>query len=326
METRTELTCYSPIEAGLEDLKKRHGNVVVDVSTREGMAGAIRGRAELRAVRLNIEKIREDEKEFFLVQGRKIDATAKRLKDIIAPMEDSYDDAIKLEQRKEKEAEALKLRELEKIKRDEEDRLKAIEKARVEAEQLKIKTDREAIEKERAEILAIKEKAEAEEKARKQKIEDEDRERRIKIEDEDRQRKLKLDEEDRLRKEKIENEQRAARAEEDRLNLAIKMAKAEEDRIAKVESDKLLAIENNRLADIAKAKREQEEYEIAVAKAEREKKEEKARQVKLARELKAGGFKLLRTFCERHGSDKLFMSVSIDIENFLNDNIGAENE
>jgi len=99
-----ELTIYDAIEAGISELKQRHENVVIDVTTTKGMNEAIAGRAELRFVRLNIEKARKEGKEESLAYGRRVDAKAKEITAQILPLEENYHSAIKAEEeRKEKE-------------------------------------------------------------------------------------------------------------------------------------------------------------------------------------------------------------------------------
>lgn len=102
-----QLTIYNAIEAGLDELKRRHQNVVVDVSTSKGMSDARTSRAEVRQVRLNIEQARKEGKAESLEYGRRVDAEAKRLTAEIIPLEEQYDLPIKAgEQRKEEEKQA----------------------------------------------------------------------------------------------------------------------------------------------------------------------------------------------------------------------------
>ena len=52
----TAIAEYNATAAALADLEHRYKGVVFDVATREGMATAIKGRAELRGYRVALEK------------------------------------------------------------------------------------------------------------------------------------------------------------------------------------------------------------------------------------------------------------------------------
>lgn len=226
MDNEKSIARYSSIEAGIADLKKRHLGVVIDVSTPQGMKLAKEGRAELKDVRIRIEKARKEEKEESLAYGRLVDSEAKRITSIIEPMEEAYDSAIKKEEyrkeqervaklRAEQEAIAEKIREEERVRAEEaariqaeKDRIAAEEKKRLEEEQEKLRLEREAFELEKkaaqekidqenaritAEKKAIQEKIEAEERAERLKKETIEREARLKVENEKRQEQLKND-------------------------------------------------------------------------------------------------------------------------------------
>ena len=71
----TEIVEYSKTEAALADLATRYKGVLFDVTTREGMATAVKGRAELRGLRIALEKtrkeIKNEIKSTFTPQGSK---------------------------------------------------------------------------------------------------------------------------------------------------------------------------------------------------------------------------------------------------------------
>lgn len=96
---------YSKTDAALADLASRYKGVVFDVTTREGMEAARKGRAELRGYRVDLEKVRVEIKAPALERCRLIDAEAKRISAALEALEDPIDSTIKLEEkRKEREA------------------------------------------------------------------------------------------------------------------------------------------------------------------------------------------------------------------------------
>lgn len=102
----TAIAEYNATAAALADLEHRYKGVVFDVATREGMATAIKGRAELRGYRVALEKKRVEIKAPALERTRLIDAEAKRLTAALSALEDPIDEAIQTEQtRKERERE-----------------------------------------------------------------------------------------------------------------------------------------------------------------------------------------------------------------------------
>ncbi len=112
----TQIVEYSKTEAALADLASRYKNVVFDVATREGMATAIKGRAELRGYRVALEKTRVELKAPALERTRLIDAEAKRITAELVAMEEPIDEAIKSEEtRKEREKAEREQRERERV-------------------------------------------------------------------------------------------------------------------------------------------------------------------------------------------------------------------
>ena len=214
IEEKMEIKCYSKIEAGLEELKKKHFGVVVDVTTKEGMVMAIKGRAELRDVRLNLEDTRKKEKKFYIEFGKKIDTKAEEILEIIQPMERYYDLEIKKEDMRkedirqakikaEQEEIAAKVREEERVKKEEadkaqaeKDRIALEEKKKFEEEQAKFRAEKEKFEKEQKEI---QDKKDQEERDRLAKI----KETQDKIDAENRASQLKREEEERASKNNV---------------------------------------------------------------------------------------------------------------------------
>lgn len=101
---------FDEIAGAVAELVHRHANVVFDCAVSESFKAAIVARAELRTVRVNVEKVRVAKKEFYLVEGRKVDALAKELTAQLTPHEDRIDAQIKKEERRKEEARAEKER------------------------------------------------------------------------------------------------------------------------------------------------------------------------------------------------------------------------
>lgn len=305
METKS-IAKYSSIEAGLEDLKQRHLDVVVDVTTPQGMKTAKDGRAELRKVRLNLEEARKEEKADSLAYGRLVDSEANRIKAVIEPMEDAYDNAIKKEEQRiedeklakanaerdaalekvrlEREAyEAKLLEENRKMKaaleaqaekeRLENERIKAEEDKKLAAEKEKFRQERELFEKEKADMAAAKVKMEADKKAAQEKIDQEEKDRLAKIAKED--------------AEKKEKEAAAA---------------------------KLAAEQKSKADAIAKAELEKEEAELRSKQAVID---EEARQIKLKKQLRLDGRSMLLVFKDNYGDQEEFKLITNEIMNYF---------
>lgn len=117
--TTTAIAEYSPTAAALADLALRMANVVYDVSTPKGLAAAKADRAEVRNLRVALEKKRVEIKGPALKRCQEIDTEAKRITAELLKYETPPDDAIKAEERR-IEAERLAA-----VKR-EEDRVKDI--------------------------------------------------------------------------------------------------------------------------------------------------------------------------------------------------------
>jgi len=104
VEPVTTIAEYSETAAALATLAQKYKGVVFEVSSTAGMADAIKGRAELRGYRVNLEKTRKLIKEPALDHCRKIDTEAKRITAELEALECPIDDQIKMEEsRKERE-------------------------------------------------------------------------------------------------------------------------------------------------------------------------------------------------------------------------------
>lgn len=101
------IEAYSKTAAGLAELRTKYGGRTFDVGQRDGMRDALSARAELRGIRVNVEKLRVDLKAPLLEAGRQIDAEAKRITGELVALEDPIDAQIKTEERR-KEAEKAK--------------------------------------------------------------------------------------------------------------------------------------------------------------------------------------------------------------------------
>lgn len=97
---------YNATAAGLADLRGRLANVVYDVTTTAGMDMARKDRAEVRGLRVALEKKRVEIKAPALERSRLIDAEAKLLTAQLEALETPIDEAIKSEERRKEEAKA----------------------------------------------------------------------------------------------------------------------------------------------------------------------------------------------------------------------------
>ena len=204
----------------------------VDLTTKEGYEAGRQILASARTLRVGIETARKELKAFYLETGRKIDAEAKRLKqlvtDIEAPLQASKKAIDDEKARVKREAEEAKQREADAASKAERERIEKLQReeaAKIEKARAALQAERDKLAAERAEIEAEKERQAKAEADRLQAIEEENRKR-------------EQAEADRLQA--IEDAKAAEK-------------KAEADRIAKEKADK------EREAEIAEAKRIAEE-------------------------------------------------------------------
>lgn len=97
-EIVTEIGEYSPVAAGLAELKRKYVGVVIEVGTPSSLAYAKAARAEIRAPRYECEKIRKELKAPALAHAKLIDSEAARITAELLAIETPWDDAIKAEE------------------------------------------------------------------------------------------------------------------------------------------------------------------------------------------------------------------------------------
>lgn len=205
----TEIVEYSKTEAALADLTARYKGVLYDVTTREGMKDAVAGRAELRDLRVALEKTRKEIKEPALRRSQQIDSEARRITAALESLENPIDEQIKSETKKKEREEAERLRlEAEKVA--------AEEKARKDAEEAKMATERAELAKQRAELDKANQERLAAEAASRAKIEREETAARMVREEADRASRLKIEHEERIARQAREVEEANLKAERDK--------------------------------------------------------------------------------------------------------------
>ena len=309
----TSIEEYAKTAAALVELERRYKGVLYDVNTKDGLAAATKARAELRTLRVSLEKTRVAIKAPALKRTQEIDTEARRLTAVISGLEDPIDGQIKAEETR-KENERLA------VERAEQERVEAEQRAIREAEQRKI-------EEAQAEIRRRQEELDRAERERREKeieaariIEDQQRAARMKIEEEERKARAVRDEQDRLAR--IAREQEEAKA---------RKIREEEEARLKVERDK---IEAERRA-VGDAQRKQREEEEARAKKERdrldaeqraaeekkrkakEEEEEKQREIQRLANEKLDANAMLATFVERFGHIGEYATIVTAITEFL---------
>lgn len=99
-----EIGEYNPVAAGLAELKRKYGNIAIDVATPKALDEAKRVRAEIREPRYECEKIRKALKAPALAHAKLIDTEAARITAELLALEAPWDEAIKSEESR-KEAE-----------------------------------------------------------------------------------------------------------------------------------------------------------------------------------------------------------------------------
>lgn len=97
-EPETAISEYNPVAAGLAELRRKYGNVIVDVSTTKALDEAKKVRAEIREPRYETEKIRKALKAPALAHAKLIDTEAARITAELLEIETPWDEAIKAEE------------------------------------------------------------------------------------------------------------------------------------------------------------------------------------------------------------------------------------
>lgn len=112
----TGIVPFDPIAAALAALRQRLDKVVYDVTTPAGMAIARKDRAEIRTLRGKLETARVEVKRDALEYGRKVDATAKDIREALEALEANPDAQITAwEESKERERAAKEQAERERV-------------------------------------------------------------------------------------------------------------------------------------------------------------------------------------------------------------------
>lgn len=309
----TSIEEYSKTAMALVELERRYKGVRYDVNTKEGLVAATKARAELRTLRVALEKTRVAIKAPALKRTQEIDTEARRLTAAISELEDPIDVQIKAEEtRKENERLAAE--------RAEQERIEAEQRAIREAEQRKI-------EEAQAEIRRRQEELDRSERERRQKeleaarlIEEQQRAARMKIEEEERKARAIRDEQDRLARVAREEEEARARRkrEEEEARLKAERDKIEAERRA-VEDAQRKAREEEE----ARAKRERDKKEAEQRAAEekkrkaKEKEEEKQREIQRRANDVMDANAMLTAFIHRFGHLEEFAPVVSAITEFL---------
>lgn len=290
-----EIVEYRKTEAALAALANSYKDVVYDVTTREGMAAAKKGRAEIRSYRVDLEKTRKEVKESALRRCQVIDAEAKRITSALVALEDPIDAQIKKEeQRIEDERNANARAALA--------RVEAEERAKREAEEARLAAERAELDRQRAEIAKAEAARIAAEAEARRKIEDEERAARLRIEEQERQARLAREEEERKARQAREAEDAKLRAERQRL---------EDERRAAEE-----AARKEREAIEAKQRAEREAEE-AKQKAKRDAEEARQREILRKKNELLDGREMLSAFVARFGHREEFAAIREQIADFL---------
>jgi hypothetical protein len=280
----TAIAEYSKTEAALADLAQRYKGVLFDVSTKEGLATAVKGRAELRGYRMALEKTRVEIKAPALKRAQEIDSEARRITAELLSLETPIDDQIKADERK-KEAERVAK------EKAEADRI-AAEAARIKDAEEKVMAAQRAEIARQQEELAAKQRAQAQA----------DAEARLKIADEQR-----------AAREKIEAEERVSRLAREEADRVARLAREAEEAKAKAARD----------AEDARLKAERDKIEAerrAVEEAQRKEREaEEAKQRTILREQAelSDGMDMLKLFVQRFGKRDEFKFVVDAINKYL---------
>lgn len=309
----TPIQEYEKTAQAIAELERRYKGVRYDVNTKDGLVAATKARAELRTLRVALDKTRVAIKAPALKRTQEIDTEARRLTSAIAELEDPIDAQIKAEETR-KENERLA------VERAEKERIEAEQRAIHEAEQRKIEEAQAEIRRRQEELdRAERERREKEVEAARV-IEEQQRAARLQIEEEERKARAIRDEQDRIARVAREEEEQKAR----------KIREEEEARL-KIERDK---IEAERRA-IDDAQRKQREEEEARAKKERDKKdaearvieekkrkakekeEEKQREIQRLANEKLDVNAMLTTFVERFGHLGEYAPIVTAITEFL---------
>lgn len=251
----TEIVEYSATEAALSELAGKYKGVLFDCTTREGMATAVDGRAELRGLRVALDKTRKEIKEPALRRTQLIDSEARRITAALEALENPIDAQIKKEQERKEFLRTAAIR-------AEQERLAAEERAKKEAEERQLAEARAKLEAEQAEFARQQAaQREAEEKARRER-EEQDRQARAKIEAEERAARERREEEDRQARAAREEEDRKAKEQQERNQAAISEVQGIQQQVIIAQIGRLGVRAGGTIACIEETLAETEAWEI----------------------------------------------------------------
>lgn len=237
-DTSKQLRRYTPTDAAIAKMAESYMPLTIKgVEDTNGYKLVHAARMDVKARRVEVEKLRKELKADALEYGRQVDSEAKRITALLTPIEDHL---AKQEEAYEAAKEAI--RNAERLKAEAEAKAKAeAEAARLKAEQEaaveKLRIEREKLEAERRAMEAELAKIEAEQAAERAR--------------------------QKAEQDKIDAERRAVEAEQKRLAdiEAARLRKIEEERIAKEAAEKARIETEARIAREAAAKKAAEEAE-----------------------------------------------------------------
>lgn len=242
----TSIAEYSPTESALAELAGRYKGVLYEVSKPEGMKAARAARAEIKALRVALEKTRVEIKAPALKRVQEVDSEARRITAVLSSLEDPIDAQIAKE-------EDRKVAEKMAAVRAEQERLAAEERARKEAEESKMAAERAEIARRQAELdVADAARRQAEEESRR-KIEEQERAARLKIEEEERAARAVREAADLEARKAREAEEARLKAEHDRVEAA-KSEAARQERLAQQARDEVARVKALQLAEVQDAR------------------------------------------------------------------------
>lgn len=102
-EVEKGVTQITEMDSVIAELRERYANVHFDVDTKDGLEAAKKARKEIREPRYLIENTRKAAKRPIIDLGKRLDAKAKKMTELLLEIEEPIDEAIKTEERKEEE-------------------------------------------------------------------------------------------------------------------------------------------------------------------------------------------------------------------------------
>ena len=241
----TSIAEYSPTEAALAELATRYKGVLYEVSKPEGMKAARAARAEIKALRVALEKTRVEIKAPALKRVQEVDSEARRITAALSALEDPIDAQIAKE-------EDRRVAEKMAAQRAEQERLAAEERARKEAEEARMAAERAEIARRQAELdAADAARRQAEEESRR-KIEEQERAARARIEEEERAARAVREEADKVAQALRNVEEAKARAAEEHAR-KVREESERQERLAQQARDEVARVKALQLAEVQDA-------------------------------------------------------------------------